>query len=61
MMSILCNIHTKTRFLDRATYLESIAEKTTALAPSVAELQEFEVLLTFMSILPVFGHILHCH
>jgi hypothetical protein len=38
MMSILCNIHTKMRFLDRATYLESIAEKTTSLAPSVAEL-----------------------
>jgi hypothetical protein len=38
MMSILCNIHTKMRFLDRATYLEPIGEKTTSLAPSVAEL-----------------------
>jgi hypothetical protein len=38
MMSILCNIHTETRFSDRATNLESIAEKTTSLAPSVAKL-----------------------
>jgi hypothetical protein len=37
-MSILCNIYTKMRLLDRATYLELIGEKTTSLAPSVAEL-----------------------
>jgi hypothetical protein len=38
IMSILCNIHAKMRFLDRATYQESIAEKTTSLARSVGEL-----------------------
>jgi fucose 4-O-acetylase-like acetyltransferase len=56
-MTISCIIHVKTRFLDRATYQESIAEKTNSLARSVAELYAFEVLLAFMSISPVLCHI----
>jgi hypothetical protein len=38
IMSISCKVHVKTRFVDRATYQESIAEKTTSLARSVGEI-----------------------
>jgi hypothetical protein len=48
-LTISCIIHVKTRFLDRATYQESIAENSNSLARSVAELYAFEVLLVFMT------------
>jgi hypothetical protein len=47
-MTISCYLHVKMRFLDRATYRESTGEKTKSIAPSVAELYVFEVLLIFL-------------
>jgi hypothetical protein len=60
-LTISCIIHVKTRFLDRATYQESIAENSNSLARSVAELYAFEVLLVFMTTSPVLCHISQCH